>query len=125
LISSPLFSSREISNQIRIDSPDQLFRSNPHSSEGDNGKEKRCAYQDTEGASDERIDTLNRKDTAGIAWICIDEGDKSESCKSKGQDDQTQADRYFPRLAWSFHGWEGFEGDCCLSGPEADTVPRK
>ncbi len=36
---------------------------------------------------------LNREDTAGIAWLCVNKGDKSEGGKSEGQDDQTYADR--------------------------------
>ena len=107
---------RVLVGNLKSDSGDQLFGSNLHSSEGRNGNKKGRAYQNTENAPDERIDMLNREDTAGIAWLCVDEGDKSESRKSKGQDDQTQADRYFPKLAWSFHGWEGFDCDSCLSG---------
>jgi hypothetical protein len=31
---------------------------------------------------------LNREDTAGLAGLCVDKGDKSERRKSEGQDDQ-------------------------------------
>ena len=57
-------------------------------SEGNGGNKEGCAYQDTEGTPDERISMLNREDTAGLAWLCVNKGDKSERRKSEGQDDQ-------------------------------------
>jgi hypothetical protein len=61
----------------------------PHSSEGESGNKEGRAYQDTEGTPDERISMLNREDTAGVAWLCVNKGDKAECRKSEGQDDQT------------------------------------
>jgi hypothetical protein len=60
----------------------------PHSSEGEGGNKEGRAYQDTEGTPDERISMLNREDTAGLAWLCVNKGDKSERRKSEGQDNQ-------------------------------------
>ena len=80
-------------NQIRIDSRNEHFGSSPRSSEGNGGNKEGSAYEDTEGAPDERISMLNREDTTGIAWLCVNKGEKSECRKSEGQDDQTYADR--------------------------------
>lgn len=63
-------------------------RSTPHSSEGNGGHKEGGAYQDTEGTPDERISMLNREDATGLAWLCVDKGDKSERRKSEGQDEQ-------------------------------------
>jgi hypothetical protein len=52
----------------------------PHSSEGESGNKEGRAYQDTEGTPDERIGMLNREDTAGLAWLCVNKGDESERC---------------------------------------------
>jgi hypothetical protein len=60
----------------------------PHSSEGNGGNKEGHAYQDTEGTPDQRISMLNREDTAGLAWLCVNKGDKSERRKSEGKDNQ-------------------------------------
>ena len=60
----------------------------PHSSEGNGGNKEGRAYQDTKGTPDERISMLNREDTAGLAWLCVNKGDKSKRRKSEGQDNQ-------------------------------------
>ena len=73
-----------------VDSPDKPFRSSPYYSSEGNGRNKEDrAYQDTEGAPDERISMLGREDAGGLGRLVVNEGDKSERRKSEGQDDQT------------------------------------
>ena len=62
-----------------VDSPDKPFRSSPYySSEGNGCNKEDRAYQDTEGAPDERISMLGREDTGGLAgWLLTKETNPS------------------------------------------------
>jgi len=75
-------------NEIGIDLLNKSFRSRSHSTERDRGNKESGSYQDTKATPDQRIGILRRENAnGGVGFVY--KGNKAESRKSKGQDDQT------------------------------------
>jgi hypothetical protein len=73
--------------RLRCNASNKPLRTWPYRFEAHGGNKEGNAYQDAEGAPNERISMFSREDTLGSYRLCVNKRDKSECRKSECQDD--------------------------------------